>query len=275
MNCEETGLQKSISDSAEMRQVFCKTNSHFIQSHFFTPFYLLCFHSSCLSSGFTDTLLTTTLPFHQLLSALGPSPLLLSLWLHFSDALLLLLLLPFATPILSALYLAFWLLFSCHDPVPSGALSSLFCFLLPLLCPIHLFHAPAGYLQSAAQLQFLLRQLLPNPSPPGSFFSLLLYFIVLFFFSDIVPTSHIPSLWSQVLLLHGCPFPLSLRWFPRSPLVLPECLFPSCLCLSVCLSSSLFVLGFFLPWLPPLPRGGGFILMQSCKVSRATSISLI
>lgn len=63
MNCEETGLQKSISDSAEMRQVFCKTISHFILSHFFTPFYLLCFHSSSVSSGFTDTLLTTTLPF--------------------------------------------------------------------------------------------------------------------------------------------------------------------------------------------------------------------
>lgn len=77
MNCEETGLQKSICDSAEMRQVFCKTNSHFIPSHFFTPFYLLCFHSSCLSSGFTDTLLTTNLPFHQLLSALGASLLLL------------------------------------------------------------------------------------------------------------------------------------------------------------------------------------------------------
>lgn len=73
MNCEETGLQKSISDSAEMRQVFCKTISHFILSHFFTPFYLLCFHSSSVSSGFTDTLLTTTLPFHQLLSALGAS----------------------------------------------------------------------------------------------------------------------------------------------------------------------------------------------------------
>lgn len=37
MNCEETGLQKSISDSAEMRQVFCKTNSHIAPSHFFHP----------------------------------------------------------------------------------------------------------------------------------------------------------------------------------------------------------------------------------------------
>lgn len=38
MNCEETGLQKSISDSAEMRQVFCKTSSHIAPSHFFHPF---------------------------------------------------------------------------------------------------------------------------------------------------------------------------------------------------------------------------------------------
>lgn len=37
MNCEETGLQKSISDSAEMRQVFCKTNSHIAPSRFFHP----------------------------------------------------------------------------------------------------------------------------------------------------------------------------------------------------------------------------------------------
>lgn len=111
MNCEGTGLQKRIGDSAEMRQVFCKTSSHISPSHFFSPFYLLCFHSSCLSPGFTAALLTIPLPFHQLLSALGPFPHLLSLQLHFSDASLLLLLLPFAAPILSALYLAFWLFF--------------------------------------------------------------------------------------------------------------------------------------------------------------------
>lgn len=111
MNCEGTGLQKSIGDSAEMRQVFCKTSSHISPSHFFSPFYLLCFHSSCLSPGFTAALLTIPLPFCQLLSALGPFPHLPSLQLHFSDASLLLLLLPFAAPILSALYLAFWLFF--------------------------------------------------------------------------------------------------------------------------------------------------------------------
>lgn len=111
MNCEETGLQRSISDNAEMRQVFCKTNSHIALSLFFIPSYLSCFHSSCLYPGFTAALLTVPLPFHQLVSALGSSPLLLSLWLYFSDASLLLLLLPFAALILSALYLAFWLLF--------------------------------------------------------------------------------------------------------------------------------------------------------------------
>jgi len=159
------------------------------------------------------------LPFHQQLSALGPSPLLPSLQLHFSDALLLLLLLPFAAPILSTLYLAFWLFFLAMTQFLPEPYHHFFCFLLPLLCPLHLLHAPACYLQSAAQLQFLLHQLLPNPSPPGSFFSLLLHFIVLFSFSDIVSTSHIPSLRSPVLLLllHGCPFPLPPRWFPGSP----------------------------------------------------------
>lgn len=175
-------------------------------------------------------------------------------------------------PVLSSLAI-----FSCHDPVPSEALSSLFCFLLPLLCPLHLFHAPACYLQSAAQLQFLLLQLLPNPSPSGSFFSLLLHFIVLFSSSDIVSTSHIPSLWFAVLLLHGCPFPLPPRWFPGSPCCSRSvCSLPAFVSQSISPLPSLFS-AFFLPWPPPLPGEGGFILMQSCKgrvVSKATSISL-
>lgn len=159
-------------------------------------------------------LLTVPLPFNQLLSALGPSPSSCP-FSFFSDASLLLLLVPFAYLTLSALYLAFWLFFCLprlREPYHHFFVS--FC---PFCALFHLFHAPACYLQSAAQLQFLLRQLLPNPRPPGSFFSILLHFIVLFSFSDIVSTSHIPSLQSPVLLPHGCPFPLPPCWFPGSP----------------------------------------------------------
>lgn len=56
MSYEEIGLQKSINDSAEMRRCFCRINSCTAPSCFFTPFYLLCFHSSCLFPVFPSSL---------------------------------------------------------------------------------------------------------------------------------------------------------------------------------------------------------------------------
>lgn len=41
MNCEETGLQKYISDSAEMRQVFCKTILMLFHAGF-SPRFIYC-----------------------------------------------------------------------------------------------------------------------------------------------------------------------------------------------------------------------------------------
>lgn len=175
--------------------------------------------------------------------------------------------------------LSIWAIFSCRDPLSAGALSLLlFCFLLPLLCPPHPFHAPFCYLPSAAQLQFLLCQLLPNLSPLGpilfcraAFHCPIFSFLILFRFPH--PLLVVPSTAATALL----PFPTPTPLFSRVPLQLPTCLFPSSLCLSVPLSSSLFVLCFFLHWPPLLPREGGFILMQSCKgrvVPRAPLIPL-
>lgn len=224
--------------------------------------FCLFFHFPCPSPGFTSPLMFVPLPFNLLLSAPLPSAPLL--WcLTFVPSAPLRRSHPFCS------MLSIWAIFSGRDPLSAGALSLLFflfCFLLPLLCPPHPFHAPRCYLPSAAQLRFLLCQLLPNLSPPGpilfcraAFHCPIFPFLILFRFPH--PLLVVPSAAAAARL----PFPTPTPLFSRVPLQLPACLFPSSLCLSVPLSPSLFVLRFFLHRPPLLPREGGFILMQSCK----------
>lgn len=269
MSYEEIGLQKSISDSAEMRRRFCRINSCTAPSCFFTPFYLLCFHSSCLFPVFSSSLqpfpfFSSAVPCSGTPTPPLPSAPLLCCLTFVSSA-------PLCRSHPFRPSLCILAVFSGRDPVPSGALSLLFLFPSAPLVPSPLF--PRSWLLSPiscpAPVSSLPTNFCPTRAPRALSFLWSCISLSYFPFSDIVPYPHpllvVPLCRTAPALLHrrvpysspgARPFlPLSLGSSLHSPFVL--CVFPH---------------------RPPvLPGEGGFILTQSCKgrvVPRAASIAL-